>query len=57
MAKLANWRSIFKNQSLKMQIMAAKTDEWREWNNHKKDEIKDVESSIIKLLNEYINKF
>lgn len=57
MAKLANWRSIFKNQSLKMQIMAAKTDEWREWDNHKKDEIKDIESSIIKLLNEYINKF
>ena len=34
--------------------MAAKTYEWREWDNHKKDEIKDVESSIIKLLNEYI---
>lgn len=40
MAKLADWRSVFTKQSLKIQLMAAKTDEWREWDNHKKMKLK-----------------
>ncbi|KIY23209.1 DUF262 domain-containing protein [Mesobacillus subterraneus] len=54
LAKLANWRSIFSTQSLKLQMMAANTDSWSCWDETKRTEILEMEKDILQLLKEYI---
>lgn len=54
LAKLANWRSIFNTQSLKLQMMAANTDSWSCWDETKRTEILEMENDILELINKYI---
>ncbi|TYS69752.1 DUF262 domain-containing protein [Sutcliffiella horikoshii] len=54
LAKLANWRNIFSTQSLKLQMMAAKTDSWHCWDETKRTEIIEMENDILQMLQEYI---
>ena len=54
LAKLANWRSIFSTQSLKLQMMASNTDFWSSWDETKRTEILEMENDILQLLKEYI---
>jgi len=54
LAKLANWRSIFSTQSLKLQMMAANTNSWSSWDETKRTEILKMENDILQLLKEYI---
>ena len=54
LAKLANWRNIFSTQSLKLQMMAEKTEVWNGWDETKRTAIFEMEKSIEKLINEYI---
>jgi hypothetical protein len=54
LAKLANWRSIFHTQSLKLQMMARWTDTWQCWDETKRVEILNWEDDMLELLNDYI---
>lgn len=54
LAKLANWRNIFSTQSLKLQMMAEKTELWNGWDETKRTAIFEMEKSIEKLIEEYI---
>lgn len=54
LAKLANWRSIFSTQSLKLQMMAANTDSWGSWDETKRIVILSMEEAILQLLKEYL---
>jgi len=53
-AKLDNWRRIFGNQSLKLQMMAAKTDSWGCWDETKRKKILEMEKNIVQLLEKYL---
>lgn len=53
-AKLEEWRSIFGTQSLKLQMMAAKTNSWGGWDEARRTKILEMENDILQLLNEYI---
>lgn len=54
-AKYSEWRQIFDSQSLKLQMMAAKTEEWgRCWDESKKTDILAMEDELIKMLYKYI---
>ena len=53
-AKLENWRRIFGNQSLKLQMMAAKTDSWGCWDETKRKKILEMEKNIVQLLEKYL---
>jgi uncharacterized protein with ParB-like and HNH nuclease domain len=53
-AKLNQWRDIFPNQSIKLQMMAEKTSEWNEWDSSRVNEIEDLEDGIIKQLNDFM---
>lgn len=54
-AKYSEWRQIFDSQSLKLQMMAAKTEEWgRCWDESKKTDILAMEDELIKMLDKYI---
>ena len=55
LAKLADWRSIFSTQSIKLQMMAANTDSWKSWDETKRTEILAMENDILQLLIEYLN--
>lgn len=55
LAKLANWRSIFSTQSLKLQMMAANTDSWGSWDETKRTEILAMENDILQLVKEYLH--
>ena len=54
LAKLANWRNIFRTQSLKLQMMAENTESWGSWDETKRTEILAMEKDILQLLNGYI---
>lgn len=54
LAKLENWRNIFGNQSLKLQMMAAKTESWKRWDESVRTEILDMENDILNLLEAYL---
>ena len=54
LAKLENWRDIFRTQSLKLQMMAAKSKYWGRWDETKRTEILAMENDILQLLKEYI---
>ena len=54
LAKLANWRSSFNTQSLKLQMMAANTDSWGSWDETKRTEILAMENDILQLIKEYL---
>lgn len=54
LAKLENWRDIFRTQSLKLQMMAAKSKDWGRWDETKRTEILAMENDILQLLKEYI---
>lgn len=54
LAKLANWRSIFNAQSIKLQMMAANTDSWGCWDEMKRTEILAMEKTILIMLEEYL---
>ncbi|MDR2832743.1 MAG: DUF262 domain-containing protein, partial [Streptococcaceae bacterium] len=55
-AKLNQWRDIFPNQSIKLQMMAEKTSIWDEWDKTKAREIEYFEDGIIKELNDFMIK-
>ena len=52
---LANWRSIFSTQSLKLQMMAAKTDYLGSWDETDRKEILEMENDILQLLRGYLS--
>lgn len=54
MAKLSNWRDIFPNKSLKLQMMAANTSKWQEWDNLKKAEINQMQVDIVSKLDDFL---
>ena len=54
LAKLENWRNIFSNQSLKLQMMAISSKTFGVWNETKRKEILEMEKDILQLLSEYI---
>lgn len=54
LAKLENWRDIFRTQSLKLQMMAAKSKYWGRWDETKRTEILTMENDILQLLKDYI---
>lgn len=54
LAKLANWRSFFSTQSLKLQMMAASTDSWHSWDEKRGAEILKMENDILQMLNKYL---
>lgn len=53
-AKLNQWREIFPNQSIKLQMMAEKTEIWKEWDGYRRKDIEDFEDEIIAMLNEFM---
>lgn len=55
-AKLNQWREIFPNQSIKLQMMAEKTSIWNEWDSTRSKEIKNFEDDIIIKLNNFMEK-
>jgi hypothetical protein len=56
LAKLANWRSIFGTQSLKLQMMAASTDSWGSWDETMRTKILAMENDMLQMLKEYLYK-
>lgn len=54
LAKLENWREIFNTQSLKLQMMAAKSKSWGRWDETKRTEIMQMEKDILELIKKYI---
>jgi len=54
MAKLSNWRNIFKTQSLKLQIMSQLTYDMQGWDESKKDKIENLEKLIFQKLNQFV---
>lgn len=55
LAKLYNWRDIFCTQSLKLQMMAAKSKSWGRWDETKRTEILKMEKDIVDLIEKYLN--
>lgn len=53
-AKLNQWRDIFPNQSIKLQMMAEKTSSWNEWDMLRIKEIESFEDDIIEKLNNFM---
>lgn len=56
LAKVGQWRDIFPNQSIKLQIMAEKTLVWNGWDNSRKKDIQNIDRLIIEQLKVYMNK-
>lgn len=54
LAKLENWRGIFINQSLKLQMMAANTNSWHSWDETNRKKILEMEMDILQLLTKYL---
>jgi hypothetical protein len=54
LAKREEWQSIVGTQSLKLQMMAAKTHSWGGWDEARRTKILEMENDILQLLNEYI---
>ena len=54
LAKLENWRGIFINQSLKLQMMAANTTSWHSWDETNRKKILEMEMDILQLLTKYL---
>ena len=54
LAKLENWRDIFINQSLKLQMMAANTISWHSWDETNRKKILEMEMDILQLLTKYL---
>ena len=54
-AKLGNWRHIFNTQSLKLQMMAHNTNEWKGWDESHRDTIAKMEADLVSRLNAYLS--
>jgi hypothetical protein len=54
LAKFDDWRGILDSQSLKLQMMAAKTKLWDGWDETKRSEILKMEEEILGLVQRFM---